>query len=87
MSFKLFNYCYLCISFRLILYFISYILIAKINVALQLTKLSLKKVTTTGKYFLSRSHCQAPKREMANVNFNSRWQRSLQGFGQHKTHA
>jgi len=28
-----------CTSFRLILYFISYILIAKINVALQLTKL------------------------------------------------
>ena len=30
---------YVCTSFRLILYFISYILIAKINVVLQLTKL------------------------------------------------
>ena len=29
---------YVCTSFRLILYIISYILIAKINVALQLTK-------------------------------------------------
>ena len=28
-------YCYVCTSFRLMLYFISYILTAKINVALQ----------------------------------------------------
>ena len=45
LSFYLFHYCYVCTSFRLILYFISKTFNLQINVALQLTKLWLKKVT------------------------------------------
>ena len=47
LSFYLFYYCYICAPFRLILYFVSYIFNLQINVALQLTKSLLKKVTTT----------------------------------------
>jgi len=50
LSFYLFHYCYACASFSLILHFSRRFLISKINVALQLTKLWLKKVTTTVAY-------------------------------------
>ena len=45
--FYLFNYCYVCTSLSLYCILFRRFLISKINVALQLTKLLLKKFTTT----------------------------------------